>query len=417
MSNRGVFLVGLVFFSAVWGAINFLPRRTVVETERLGSVVARTADGMPVVVTLLQREIEAVYFEGGGGRAIPRMKWVTYWEPVLVAHDVRGGAPRWERVLGRIDDYARQEDSKLLGADGDRVWLFADGFQGIDAANGETVVDAAALEVANPALRGVVPNESRWFESDIQTGKLRVTAADGRLWQVDAQPLALTPTTKDTNPMIKGDYLRGLQRWSAGRAFGAAPDDYTLQGDLLETQWVGLLAPEEHDRFEGQLSQPQRPQRDPPRRRRLCYGDATSDHGITGINWTNRNVTPVAESAEFLQGGLVRDGGRLGVLRLQDPDGFLVIHTDRLGDDGQYLLSRIDTRGKPSWTAALPLRWIRDLVPTDDVLVLFGPDRTTEYQGDAHDLLVTLDLASGRCRTWDYFTGAALETICAPAAG
>jgi hypothetical protein len=414
MSTRGLLVLGLVML-AFFAATRLLPRTTHVDTERRGSAVARTADGTPVVVTLLQREMEEASISGPAGRRIPRLRWVTYWEPVLVAHDARSGAPRWERVLGRIEDDAGQHETKLYSADGDRVWVFAGGFHGIDAATGDTVVDAAALEAANPALRGVVPNESRWFETDIQTGKLRVTAADGRLWRIDPQPLALTPTTKDTNPMIKGDYLRGLQQWTAGPALGAAPDDYTLQGDLLETQWVGLLAPEEHGRFEGQLSQPQRPQRDPPRRRRLCYGDATSDHGITGVTWTNRNVTPVAESAEFLQGGLVRDGGRLGVLRLRDPGGFLVIHTDRLGDGGQYLLTRIDTRGRPAWTASLPLRWINDLVPTDDVLVLLGPDPTAQYQGDAHDLLVTLDLATGRCRAWDYFAGAALDTGCTPA--
>lgn len=415
MSSRGLGILAL-FAVALWAAATFLPRVTSMEVEHAGTAVATTADGTPVVVTLLQREISEIVTEGGGGRRLPTIKSITWWQPVLVAHDARTGALRWDRPLGRIDDYAAKEHTKLFGADGDRVWIFANGFAGIDAATGETVVDAAALEAANPALRGVVPTEPRWFKMDLQTGKLVVTAADGRLWKVDASPLALTPTTQDTSGVVKtDDYLRYLQSWTAGPALGGGALDYTLQGDLLETRWVGLLAPEERERFTGSLSQPQRPTYDPPRRRRLWYGDASSDKGITGTTWRATNLAPAAESAEFLQGGLVRDGGRLRVLRLRKPDGFLVLHTDRLGDGGQHLLTRIDTDGKPLWSAAVPLRYIRDLVPADDALVLLGPDRTTEYEGDAHALLVTFDLATGRCRTWDYAAGAALETTCAPA--
>jgi hypothetical protein len=415
MSNRGLWILGLVFL-AIWLGIQWLPRKTVMDTEGAGSAVAKTADGTPVVVTLLQREISEIVVEGGSSRSIPTIKSITWYQPVLVANDARTGALRWQRELTRIDDYNRKEQTRLLGADGDRVWIFADGIAGIDAATGQTVVDAAALETANPALRGVVPTDGKWFAMDVPTGKLVVTAADGRLWKVDASPLALTPTVKDMRQVAQtDDYLRWLQRWSAGPALGAQWNDYTLQGDLLETQWVGLLAPEERERFEGSLSQPQRPIENPPRRRKLWYGPVTSDKGITGTTWTLKGLAPAPESAEFLQGGLVRDGGRLGILRLKNPDGFLVIHTDRLGDDGQYLLTRVDSGGKPVWTAALPLRWIRDLVPGGDALVLLGPDRTAQYQGDGHGLLVTLDLASGRCRTWDYVTGAALETTCAPA--
>lgn len=416
MSHRGLVVLALAA-GAIWAVLSYLPRTSVVDTDRRGSVVAQAADGTPVVVTLLQREISEIVVEGGGLRTIPRIRSVTWYAPLLVAHDARTGAPRWERALARIDAHDVKEESRLIAADGDRVWVFASGIAGLDAATGETVVDAAALEAANPALRGVVPTEGRWFEAERPTRKLLVTAADGRLWRVDAQPLAVTPTTKDERQTIAGDYLRELQRWSAGPALGAAPDDYTLQGDLLETQWVGLLAPEERSRFDGLLSQPQKPIRNPPRRRRLWYADASSDRGVTGISWRARNLAPVPESAEFLQGGLVRDAGYLRVLRLRDPDGFLVLHTDRLGDGGQYLLSRIDARGTPRWTAALPLRWIADLIPEGDALVLLGPDRTAEYQGDAHELLVTLDLATGRCRTWDYVAGAAVETTCAPAAG
>lgn len=390
-----------------------LPRTTLVGIQRRGSAVAATADGTPVVVTMLQREMNEVVVEGVSLRSIPRLRTLVYFTPVLVAHDARSGAPRWERQLARIDWHAIQDQTRLLGADGDRVWVFAAGIAAVAAASGVPVADGAALAAANPPLRGVVPSEGRWFEIDAARGGLVVTAADGRVWRIDAATLAATPTTKESRHTIGGDYLRGLQRWNAGPAVGHAPHDYTLEGDLLERQWVGLLAAEDAPRIGPLLSQPQRPGTDPPRRRCLWYADAFVEDRLGGRTWSVRNLGPVEGSDEFLQGGLLRDGGRLGVLRVEAPDGFLVLHTDRLGDGGRYLLSRIDARGRTLWTAALPLRWINDLLPLRETLVMLGPDRASPHQGDAHETLVSLDLDTGRCRAWDYRLGAALETTCA----
>jgi hypothetical protein len=78
------------------------------------------------------------------------------------------------------------------------------------------------------------------------------------------------------------------------------------------------------------------------------------------------------------------------VLRLQNPDGF-VVHTDRLGDAGQYLLSA-STRGTTVWRAALPLRWIGDLIPFADTAHGRPRSQRAKLQGEADDLLVTLDL-------------------------
>jgi hypothetical protein len=408
----------VVFFAALLAlafiVIVAIPWRWVVETKRQGTVLTTLDDGAPVAVTMLQREVEEWVAEFPASRSVVYWKTLIYWTPVLVAHDVRTGALRWERELRRIDERQVAYDTQALAGDGGRVWVFANGIAAIDAATGTTVADAGTLAQANPPLAGVVPTEGKWFEADIPSGKLVVTAADGRIWQLDARTLAATPTTKERNDHIVGDYLRGLSQWSAGRGLGASPFDYTLQGDLLfETRWVGLLTPEEAPRFQPLVSQPQKPTTNPPRRRRLWYADASVRQGITGYSWSVQNLAPAAESEEFLQGGLLRDGGFLRVLRLKGPDGFLVVHTDRLGDAGQYLLSRIDARGTTLWRAAMPLRWIGDLVPLGDTLLMLGPDRSAKFEGEAADLLVMLDLATGRCHAWDFVKAAALATTCA----
>jgi hypothetical protein len=121
---------------------------------------------------------------------------------------------------------------------------------------------------------------------------------------------------------------------------------------------------------------------------------------------------PVDGATEFLTGGLLRHGDRPVAVQTTDPDGFLVLHTDRLGEDGRYLLSRIDAEGRPRWTDALPLKRIQEVFATDRALLLIGPERRPdEIRGGT--LLVAFDLASGRCGVFDFRTAAMVPGDCA----
>ena len=132
------------------------------------------------------------------------------------------------------------------------------------------------LERTNPALHGVVLTEGRWFEVDVPSGALVVTAADGR---IGSSPRARSPrrrprrsattTSRATPARARGGARAGHRR---------SPLDYTLQGNLLETRWVGLLTPEEAPRFQPR-GRRRRSRANPPRRRRLWYADAEVRNG------------------------------------------------------------------------------------------------------------------------------------------
>jgi hypothetical protein len=120
---------------------------------------------------------------------------------------------------------------------------------------------------------------------------------------------------------------------------------------------------------------------------------------------------PFEKSAEFLQAGLLSDGrSRLPIL-LRDPDSVLVLHRDRIDDEGRLHITRIaGPDGRTVWSAASPLSLVQSVMPGAGPLLLFGrayvaPNREMgDPYHDAHEWLIALDLASGRASSFNLAT-------------
>jgi hypothetical protein len=383
-----------------------LPYVTIGVVERVDTGVSGTT-----AVSLLSRE-ESETRVRGSSRYVPRLESVTRWNLVLIGNDVGTAQPRWHRSLLTTHERDIAQGAKIITVDGDRVWLLADQLYGVDATTGEVVADTARLEAAAPALRGLVPTEAKYFTHAPYSKALIVTAADGRVWRIDATTLAATPPIDErAPPATNGEELRPVPLLTAQFAFGTGPDDFKVDGDILGDRWVGLIADDETKSIIGQWDTPMRSS-STPRRRRLWRARVTfGESSVVGRTAEISDPTPVQGGAEFLTGGLLRHSDHPRPVRTTDPDGFLVLHTDRLGEDGRYLLTRIDAEGRPRWTSALPLQRVQDLWPTDRALLLVGPERRPdEIRGSA--LLVGLDLASGRCGVFDVQTATMLAGDC-----
>jgi hypothetical protein len=137
-------------------------------------------------------------------------------------------------------------------------------------------------------------------------------------------------------------------------------------------------------------------------------------------NWGTRkryaDVAPLPESPEFLQAGLLGPGSVSQPVVLRDPDGVLVLHRDRLGEEGKLRLTRIaGPGGRPVWLAALPLSVLQSVMPGERSVVLLGIEyaepppgaSSAEPRGardpfhDAHERLVSVDLATGTVGVYD----------------
>lgn len=399
--------IALFFGVVVFLIVMLLPGVTTRAVDRLETQpVGATA------VTLLLREEEETRIHRGPRQVVYRLETLTRWNVEIAGNDVTTAQLRWWRSLAMTYDRDVARRAKILGVDGGRIWILADQLYGVDATTGEVVADTARIEAAAPALRGLIPTESKYFDRMPISGALLVTAADGRVWRLDATTLTATPPVDELTPDEKREHQNKLARWSMQLAFGTGPDDFKINGDIVGDGWVGMIADEEAKDIGPQWTVPSRSASTPRRRRlwraRVSYVDSI----VTGRTPQVSDSTPVDGAAEFLTGGLLRFGDRPVPVTTTNPDGFLVLHTDRLGDDGRYLLSRIDAAGQPRWTDALPLKRIEDVWATDSALTLVGPERRPDdLRGSA--VLVGIDLASGRCGAFDFRTVAMLPTDCA----
>jgi hypothetical protein len=116
-----------------------------------------------------------------------------------------------------------------------------------------------------------------------------------------------------------------------------------------------------------------------------------------------KDLAAVSTSPQFfLQGGFLLDKQTALPARLGNSGDNLVVHKDKIGNDGKILLSRMDHTGKVSWTLESNLKeWI-DWIVTADRLYIFGADNPS-LSGDDCNVLLCVDLASGKVNRYDYF--------------
>jgi hypothetical protein len=114
------------------------------------------------------------------------------------------------------------------------------------------------------------------------------------------------------------------------------------------------------------------------------------------------DLTPVAGSATFLRGRFFHVPGTSQALAMDDPSGLLVQHQTRIDAEGRVAISRIDSELKTLWTAALPMTELSSRWISPKQLLLLGTEQTM-HDGvrSREELLVALDLADGKMRSWN----------------
>ena len=106
---------------------------------------------------------------------------------------------------------------------------------------------------------------------------------------------------------------------------------------------------------------------------------------------------------EWVQRGILMKPAVRAPLRLDDPDGVLVLHRTRMDAQGRLALSRVDaTYARTLWTAVLPYDALTNRWAVGSHLLLNGNwNETREGVTTRHEALLSLDLADGRLQAWD----------------
>jgi hypothetical protein len=358
-----------------------------------------TADGDRVY--LMTSQWRTFRTRGTRGTSYTKL-YVDVW-----GFDAADAQPVWRQRIAD-DRGGVNMGRKILGVQGGILWLLdGKGLLGLSPRDGSQLADNATLEAANPALHGVMPTEADYYRFDPQG--LSFTAADGRDWRLTGQGSATAPN----GPRLDTDAQRAPDRPGVSTPANTSGGNrtwsfYTRGINVGDRVWLGLLADQEVEPFRktgGRIGG-----LDPERYPRSRMWSARIDN-VKRTSFAPdpilSDVKPLPEGPEFLVAGLLQDNRCCHdtPIVLFEPDGFLVLHRDRLGAAGRLKLTRISgPAGKPVWSVDLPTTELQAVMPGKTSVVLMGSrdeaplfqNSNSSNRSESVDQLVSVDLATGR---------------------
>lgn len=383
--------------------------------EVQGAPLMAAVDEQPLLLVLTKQEERREVRVGTGRYSSSSTRTDTLFHFDLRAYDPRTATPKWRARLVTFSDpksatAARQTriigsatSGFLLGQEQDRLWLqIADVPMAVSVRDGSPLVDGAAIEQANPELKGRLPSEARFYGFD---RGLVVHASDARRWVIRGAELkarAWSPATPPATPVaLKAN---GMPKIVPLRPLH---DAHTRMA-TIGPRHIGL-----YSQGEAQAAS-QDPFGD-----RLAYPYSILDEGAGSRRsfWTvhTRQVQrfeeryeriermePIPDSAVFLRGRFVKHLPGDDALQARDPDGAFVWHSSRIDDEGRLSLTRVNAALEPLWTVELPLsesgtvNRVRYWLLGDHLVAMGEWTREIEYQRKPEPVLVGVALGDGR---------------------
>src|SRR6185295_8122328 len=352
MRKSGIFL-GLGGLLLLFGGIVVLfygPMRSDFRPpERLGPAILVLHEEKPRLWVLLKQEKQRQASYGFGSRSTGGWRSDTFYHFDLQAHDVKSTAPVWKaRVLTRGDFGASgstsrvigsSADGRLLGQEGDTVWLLIDGKPvAVSAADGKVKATAATLQEKNAALKGMLPASADLYAFD---AGLVITAADAQRWRVQGATLAAQAYQPPPPPKPPAP-----TRWVSSRPIGEPVVRLARIGDA----WIGLYTDREaadalNDEFGRRFNEPFTVFNEGPLARRTFRraGIGKTREFPEGRHHRLTELKPVDGSAGYLRGRFFHLPGTEQPLAMTEPVGALVQHQTRIDADGRVAITRVDT--------------------------------------------------------------------------
>lgn len=393
--------------------------RSTFEPRELHGPPAMVAhDGQPEL-WVLSRQEERRMVGIGSGRRSSGWRTDTYFHFRVQAFDPAAARPLWERTVLTLGDpkasgstsrvIGSASGGRLLGQQGERVWLLVDGRPlALAVDDGAVVVDVARIEQDNPALKGLLPVEAQHFGFD---RGLVFMGADGRRFAIrgrtlEAEPYA-PPAPVAQAPLLKANGMPVIV--PLRRAVGREP----ARQLRLDGQWLGLYSEKEAADAAGD-----------PWGEHLRWPYTVIDEGSLARRgfWRARiervqrfdetferleALAPVADAPFFLNGRFLENMATGEPLVLADPASVLVWHRTRIDREGRLALSRVGTGLQPLWRAELPLSEsgtgnpVQFWVLPDRVVAMGNLETTVDGIHQRAPHLVSVALADGSWRAWD----------------
>ena len=337
----------------------------------------------------------------------------------LHAFDPMTARPLWTR---RVHSFKAQDGlvgpvvgatvrGRLLGQDGDRVWLLIGRDpRAVATSDGRLLDDAEGIVTRHPQLAGMLPEDPQRYGFD---AGLVFMAADAAQYAVRGPAGALSPYAPPPKPAVAVGH-------EAAKVPLRPTGDWPLRLVEFGGRWLGLFTgPEAEDAAvdpfgrhlafpytvidEGALA-----------RRTLWWGTVESVQPFDERFDRLTAMTPLEGSPTFLRGRFVRQPGSDLPLAPPGAPGLLVWHNTRIDREGRLAMTRLDGALARAWTRELPLSDSPSNahLPTrvwtlPERLVVVGELATTQGERVLREVhVVSVDPATGEIAAWNVQRGA-----------
>jgi hypothetical protein len=293
---------------------------------------------------------------------------------------------------------------ETMGASQDLAWVFLGELMAFDPFTLEKKADIAILESKNPSLKGLFPGEKRFYQFNNEDKQLYFTASDGTKWQLNTSTLLATATTTPYDPNrtpadADSHQVRRLSAWRSLQRLNPSYTQIKTNQDTMGGKWYGLYAADEWAQLYGRVQQ-QSTYDETARGQLYMTSYSPASNGDMIIEKTT--ASRPSPSAYFLHGGFLLDKSTGLPMQLAGLRGYLIVHKDKIGQEGKILLSRLNEQGQVSWTYATGLSSWVDWLYNGKQLFVMGVDNP-ELSSSQCNVLLCIDLATGKANKHDYF--------------
>jgi hypothetical protein len=354
---------------------------------------------------------------GATGRRAGLWPDATLFHFQVQAFDPVTARPLWSRRILTLGDarptlrrtiVGSAAGGRVLGQDGDRVWLLVDDKPlALALADGTPLADTAAIERRNPDLKGLLPVDAGHFGFD---RGLVFTSADAQRFVIRGDSLQAQPYT----PRPRAVAAPGLKANGMPVIVPTPPyGDNPARQVVLDGRWLGLYSPKEaqdaaDDPTGMHLRWPYTVTNEGALARRTFWRGTI----IETRRWDERirrlgALSPIPGAPTFLKGRFLKDLRTGEPLLLASPEGFAVWHGTRVDRDGRLALTRLDASLRTRWSTVLPLS---ETGTANQVMYWLLPghvvamgDRVLQVEGTSRRVphLVSLSLTNGRMAAWN----------------
>lgn len=322
-----------IVFTGLVLAFLFLMNGCLRKFDNYGVVDTMVSNPSNSSITVLVAENNAMSYQKNGG-FVKTTYTTTYW---LKQYETSTGKLIRKRKVFTPSE-ANRTSINCYGRYGNNIWLYIDGLAAYDINSLELVTDEKQIAAANAVSHTIFPVGDRLVKPSLEKGFIDFIADNGEAYQLALNNLKISKKEEEEEENDADAAETKINRL-------LNEDDYGVRCDTFNNKLFAFAknesAAKESSPDHGDIAE--------TAYRMKLY---KADYAIRKLGMHNSfSIDSIQQTAQetYLNPCFVMDTYKGSIIHLRNPEGYLVIHQDVLGETSKALVTRIDLEGKVIW--------------------------------------------------------------------